>query len=85
MITLKATTCSSTFAHAHRGRGMCCSSTQKSAGPGTAFTSKTDAFKAIVVLNYNLNLKMVGASHDIIRHGRGPTPLDFSFRHRWAH
>ena len=33
MITLKAATCSSTFAHAHKGRGMCCSSTQKSAGP----------------------------------------------------
>ena len=30
---LKTTTCSSTFAHAHRGRGMRCSSTQKSAGP----------------------------------------------------
>ena len=28
MITLKAATCSSTFAHAHRGRGTCCSSTQ---------------------------------------------------------
>eukprot|EP01046_Picozoa_sp_COSAG06_P075877 COSAG06_NODE_23930_length_677_cov_1.370242_1_plen_143_part_10 len=30
---LKAATCSSTFAHAHRGSGMRCSSTQKSAGP----------------------------------------------------
>ena len=30
---LKAATCSSTFAHAHKGRGMRCSSTQKSAGP----------------------------------------------------
>ena len=30
---LKAETCSSTFAHAHKGRGMRCSSTQKSAGP----------------------------------------------------
>ena len=30
---LKAATCSSTFAHAHRGRGMRCSSTPKSAGP----------------------------------------------------
>ena len=28
MITLKAATCGSTFAHAHRGRGTCCSSTQ---------------------------------------------------------
>ena len=30
---LKAATRSSTFAHAHKGRGMRCSSTQKSAGP----------------------------------------------------
>ena len=30
---LKAEICSSTFAHAHKGRGMRCSSTQKSAGP----------------------------------------------------
>ena len=30
---LKAETCSSTFAHAHKGRGMRCSSTPKSAGP----------------------------------------------------
>ena len=30
---LKAATCGSTFAHAHRGRGMRCSSTPKSAGP----------------------------------------------------
>ena len=30
---LKTTMCSSTFAHAHKGHGMRCSSTQKSAGP----------------------------------------------------
>ena len=30
-IALKPTTCSSIFAHAQRGRGKCCSSTQKSA------------------------------------------------------
>ena len=32
-MALKPTTCSSIFAHAHRGRGKCCSSTRKSAGP----------------------------------------------------
>ena len=32
-IALKPATCSSIFAHAHRGHGTCCSSTQKSAGP----------------------------------------------------
>ena len=32
-MSLKPATCSSTVVHAHRGRGMCCSSTQKSAGP----------------------------------------------------
>ena len=32
-IALKPATCSSIFAYAHRGRGKCCSSTQKSAGP----------------------------------------------------
>ena len=32
-MALKPETCSSIFAHAHRDRGMRCSSTRKSAGP----------------------------------------------------
>eukprot|EP01046_Picozoa_sp_COSAG06_P113152 COSAG06_NODE_59869_length_272_cov_22.248555_1_plen_43_part_10 len=32
-MALKPTTCSSIFAHAHKGHGLCCSTTQKSAGP----------------------------------------------------
>ena len=33
MITVDVTTCSSAFAHAHRGRDTCCSSDQSMAGP----------------------------------------------------
>jgi hypothetical protein len=33
MIILNATTCSSAFVHAHKGRGTCCSSDQSMAGP----------------------------------------------------
>ena len=33
MAAMKAATCGSTFAHTHRGSGIRCSSSQKSAGP----------------------------------------------------